>query len=132
MKTIDHEELREIVRSVYLANGVSEEVARTVSDLQVEANVVGHDSHGVSNTEKYVNEIHLGHIVPDSRLEVLQEGPSTLVLDGNWGFGYSITSEAIPLIAAKAKQNGVCAAIIRGRDTSAGSAPTPPCSRSSR
>lgn len=113
MKIIDHEQLREIVRSVYVANGVSEDVARTVSDLQVEANIVGHDSHGVSNTEKYVNEIHLGHIVPESRLEIVQEGPSTLVLDGSWGFGFSITSEAIPLIAAKAKQNGVCAAIIR-------------------
>ncbi len=113
MKTIDQQTLTDLVRATYVSHGVPDEVARTVSGLQVEANLVGHDSHGVSNTKKYVDEIHLGHIVPDAQMEIVQESPSTLVIDGHWGFGYTITSQALPLIAEKARAHGVCAAIIR-------------------
>lgn len=113
MKTIDQATLRDLVRATYVANGVPDAAAGIVAGLQVEANLVGHDSHGVSNTKKYVDEIHLGHIVPDAQMEIVQEGPGTLVIDGHWGFGYTITSEVLPLIAEKARTHGVCAAIIR-------------------
>src|SRR5690554_3682639 len=111
MRRIDHDSLGRLVSAAFEANGVPQRIADIVSRLQVEANLVGHDSHGVTNTEKYINEIQLGHIVPHARLEVLQEGPGTLVVDGNWGFGYAVTSEVIPKIVSKARKNGVCAAI---------------------
>ena len=46
-KLIDHEELRSLARAIFVAGGSGEDEARIVSDHLVEANLRGHDSHGV-------------------------------------------------------------------------------------
>ena len=59
----------------------------------IEANLVGHDSHGIIQIPGYIDRIRAGHIVPGAKWEIVQESPTTTVVDGNWGFGY-VANEA--------------------------------------
>lgn len=87
MPRIPAERLREIGRALLTANGVPEEEAATVARHVVNANLAGHDSHGVIMLPNYIERVRVGHIVPGAPFTVVQESPTTTVVDGNWGFG---------------------------------------------
>ena len=72
----------------------------------VDANLVGHDSHGVIHLPlKYVPEIESGLIDLGAEIGVKRESQTTAVLDGNWGFGPVIATHAVKLAIRKAKSN---------------------------
>ena len=52
------------------------------------------------------------HIVPDAKWEIVQETPTTTVVDGNWGFGYVVTERAMRHTIAKAKTQNVAATTV--------------------
>jgi len=47
MPVIDHIELRKIICEIFERSGAPPDEAKAVSDHLVEANLSGHDSHGV-------------------------------------------------------------------------------------
>ena len=62
---------------IFRALGVSEAEAEVVTRAMVDANLVGHDSHGVIHLPlKYVPEIESGLIKLDAKIEVKRETPS--------------------------------------------------------
>lgn len=73
----------------------------------VDANLVGHDSHGVIHLPKYVRELEEGLIEPEACIDVVQESASISVLDGSWGFGPVIATHAVDLAIQKATQTDV-------------------------
>lgn len=113
MITISADDLTRLVEQIYIAKGVSPEEAAIVARHQVSANLVGHDSHGVLKTTTYVAAIDKGHIKPGAPYVVEREGPTTSVINGNWGFGFSTTERAMAETIAKAKQQGVAMATVR-------------------
>ena len=60
---------------------------KVVTRSMVDANLVGHDSHGIIHLPKYVHEIEESLIQPGATIEVKRESSSMAALDGNWGFG---------------------------------------------
>ena len=113
MPLIPADVLRPLLRSIYEAAGVPADEAVIVTDHQVEANLVGHDSHGAMLTGDYIARIDKGHIVPGAAIDVLSETPTTAVVDGNWGFGFVVTQKVAELVAAKAATSGVAAMTVR-------------------
>jgi LDH2 family malate/lactate/ureidoglycolate dehydrogenase len=107
------QDLLEILSALYIAVGVPEDEARIVADHQVDANLVGHDSHGVLLTADYVARIERGHIVPGAALETVHETPSTLVVDGHWGFGFVVTDRVTQMVRDRAAEHGIAAATVR-------------------
>lgn len=110
---IEHEQLRQFIAALYRAHGVRGSTAATVAACQVEANLVGHDSHGVIKTAEYLDRIEKGHIVPDATAQVVTETPTTAVIDGHWGFGFVVTDQAMRIAIAKARESGVAALTVR-------------------
>ena len=47
-------------------------------------------SHGVIMVPTYIERIKVGHIVPGAPWTIVQESPTTTVIDGHWGFGYVV------------------------------------------
>jgi len=78
----------------------------------VAANLVGHDSHGVIQIPTYIERIKVGHIVPGAPWTIVQESPTTTVVDGHWGFGYVANERAMRLTIEKAKSANVAAATV--------------------
>jgi uncharacterized oxidoreductase len=94
------------------AAGASREEAECVSKGCVAANLAGHDSHGVIAIPTYIERIGKGHIVPGAPFKILQETPTTTVIDGNWGFGFLIAEKAVKLTMEKARKQNVAACTI--------------------
>jgi len=112
MPKIQAERLREIGRALLVAAGVPEEEAATVARHCVNANLAGHDSHGIIQIPSYIGRIKAGHIVPGAPFTILQESPTTTVVDGNWGFGYVINERAMRLTIEKAQAQNIAATTV--------------------
>ncbi|MDE2516914.1 MAG: Ldh family oxidoreductase, partial [Rhodospirillales bacterium] len=61
---------------------------------------------------QYIDRIKAGHIVPGAPFDIVQETPTTLVIDGHWGFGYAVTDRAMRLTIEKAKTQNVAATTV--------------------
>ena len=78
----------------------------------VNANLAGHDSHGVIAIPTYIDRIKAGHIVPGAKWTIVQESPTTTVIDGHWGFGFHVNAKAMALTIEKAKTANVAACTV--------------------
>ena len=112
MPKVQAERLREIGRALLIANNVPEEEAATVARHVVNANLAGHDSHGVIMLPNYIERVKAGHIVPGAPFTIVQESASTTVVDGNWGFGYVINEKAMALTIEKAATQNIAATTV--------------------
>src|SRR5437867_9296550 len=112
MPKIAAERLEEIGRALFVAAGAPAEEAVLVMHHIVGANLVGHDSHGVIQIPTYIERIKVGHIVPGAPWVIVKESPTTTVVDGHWGFGYSVNERAMRLTIDKAEKGSVAAATV--------------------
>ena len=96
------------VRRVVAAAGSGEPEATMVAANLVEANLRGHDSHGVGMLPRYVDAVQEGGLMVDRHVEVRHDSGALLTLDGQRGYGQVIGSEAMELGAERALRSGVC------------------------
>lgn len=112
MPTVPRDNLKEIGQTLLEAAGAPAVEAEIVARHCVGANLAGHDSHGIIQIPTYIDRIERGHIVPGAPIEVLQDTPTTTVIDGNWGFGYVVTEHAMQMTIDKAEKANVAAATV--------------------
>jgi len=112
MPKISAERLGEIGRALFVAAGTPPEEAEIVMRHVINANLAGHDSHGVIQIPTYVERIKVGHIVPGAPWKIVQESSTTTVVDGHWGFGYVVNERAMRLTIEKAEKSNVAAATV--------------------
>src|SRR5271165_6306289 len=112
MPKIPAERLLEIGQALFEAAGTPRAEAELVMRHIVGANLVGHDSHGVIQIPTYIDRIKAGHIVPGAPWTIVQESPTTTVVDGHWGFGYVANERAMRLTIDKARTANVAAATV--------------------
>jgi hydroxycarboxylate dehydrogenase B len=106
-------ELRTFVTAVFHATGSTDVEARIVGDHLVDANLAGHDSHGVIRVSKYVDWHAKGMVIANQHAVVVRETSCNAVIDGQFGYGQVIGREAMDLAIGKARQSGLCAIAIR-------------------
>ena len=100
--------LQAAIEAIVAKGGSSPKEAGLVAANLVEANLTGHDSHGVGMIPRYVESLLQGGLrVNQSPAIKLDSGPM-LRLDGNAGYGQAIGVEAMALGIARAKTHGVC------------------------
>lgn len=113
MPIVMADDLYQLAVAVYEAAGAPTEHAHTVARHQVGANLAGHDSHGVHLLPTYIERIDRGHIVPAARPMVISERPTTLFVNGQWGFGPVISEWTMHRLIAKAREVGVAVGSVR-------------------
>jgi len=101
------EVLDRVTRAIFLAAGTPEDVAALVAHSLVDANLAGHDSHGVIRIPTYVEQIQRGELVTDARPRVEREGPCVVTVDGVWAFGQYVAHFCMDRAARKARQSQV-------------------------
>jgi uncharacterized oxidoreductase len=79
----------------------------------IDANLVGHDSHGIIHLPKYIQGIIDSSIRLDAKVETERESPSIAVLNGNWGLGPVIATRAMELAVQKAGQTDISSVAVR-------------------
>src|SRR5579872_827432 len=112
MPIVQADRLTRIGAALLKAAGASEEEANAVASGCVNANLAGHDSHGVIAIPTYIDRIKAGHIVPGAKWTIVQESPTTTVIDGHWGFGFHVNAKAMALTIEKAKTANVAACTV--------------------
>jgi uncharacterized oxidoreductase len=112
MPVVRPDRLIRISAALLRAAGASEDEAQAVATGCVNANLAGHDSHGVIAIPTYVDRMKAGHIVPGAPWEIVQESPTTTVIDGHWGFGFHVNAKAMALTIDKARTANVAACTV--------------------
>ncbi len=83
------------------------EVEAVVGNL-VDANLTGHDSHGIGMLPRYAKAYLEGGLKPNTAVRVVHDGGSLLRLDGDAGFGQVIGAQAMALGIERARRHGSC------------------------
>ena len=105
MPTFSAEQLREVTKRIFEAAGAPEENAYRVAEHLVEANLVGHDSHGVVRIIRYMEYIKEGILNVSARPQVIKDGPTVAIIDGNRGFGQVAAYMGMDIAMKKAERN---------------------------
>jgi len=111
---MDSETLERFMVDVFKGLGVPEEDARVCADVLISADRKGIDSHGVNRLKPtYYDRIKTGLQSPVTRIDVLREGPTTALIDGNNGMGHVIAKHAMSLCIEKARKYGMGMVAVR-------------------
>ncbi|OYW22871.1 MAG: dehydrogenase [Planctomycetales bacterium 12-60-4] len=113
MPTLSPASLTEFTQALFVAAGVSTENARIVSESLIEANLRGHDSHGVMRVPFYIGSLKNGKLDPHAALVVEKESPASLVCDGGWGLGQVIARDLMQRLIAKCATSAVACATLK-------------------
>lgn len=112
MPTFSAAELTAFSQALFTAAGLSAEEAVTVSHGLVDANLCGHDSHGVIRIMQYLKAVEDGLLVPGAPFTIVRETPAVVVADGNRGFGQVQARRLLDRLAPKARQTGIAAGTL--------------------
>lgn len=104
----------DFMTAVFVKLGVPEEDARLCSDVLLESDRRGIESHGCNRFKPiYVDRIKAGILNPVTKIEILKETPTTAVLDANDGMGMVASKKAMNMCIEKAHQYGMGMAAVR-------------------
>jgi uncharacterized oxidoreductase len=105
---VDAGRLRQAMGLVVRGFGSADDEVAAVADNLVEANLTGHDSHGIGMLPRYADAFLEGDLQPNAHLRVLLDGGALLRLDGGCGFGQVIGREAMAAGIERAGCHGSC------------------------
>src|ERR1700680_1415034 len=113
MVTIKVQNLIGFVADVFAHRESSPEEAKRIATYLATANLTGHDSHGVIRVPVYIRWKKMGSVVPDQKVEVVVDTPSLAVIDGKFGYGQTVTPQAVRIGIEKCKKAGLAAIALR-------------------
>src|SRR5258705_6932720 len=113
MRVIDATALLDIAERIFSAAGSEPDEAHTIADYLVEANLRGHDSHGVGLIPNYLQHLAGGTVVANRKGRVVSENGSLIVYDGERAWGQIAAREAVMVGIAKARGTGVAVVALR-------------------
>lgn len=101
-----HQPLRTLVAAVFAAHGSEQTEADAIASHLVEANLAGHDSHGVIRTPIYIQWLKDGDVIANRQLSIICEMNSLALVDGQQGYGQSIGRQVVEMGLKKCRQHG--------------------------
>lgn len=113
MVTLKVEKLTNFVSDIFARAKSSKEEAQRIAHYLVTANLTGHDSHGVIRVPQYVRWAGEGVIIPDQTIKLEVDTPSLAVIDGGFGYGQTVTPQAVKVGIDKCKKNGLSAITLK-------------------
>ena len=113
MPRVSPDTLQHFATRAFEAVGTSPDAARLVARHLVEANLSGHDSHGVMRVKQYLDHVASGHVQPAAVPTVERETSTTAVVDGQRGWGPVAARFAMDLAIDKATKHAIAAVCLR-------------------
>jgi hydroxycarboxylate dehydrogenase B len=110
LKTAD--QLRRLTSAIIKAGGSADAEANLVADHLVQANLAGHDSHGVGMVPAYIRHLKAGLVVPNTRAKVVKDDGAILMFDGVRGYGRCVAGEAMNAAIARCRETGIVAVTL--------------------
>ena len=99
---------------VFKAYGVPEEDAKICTDVLLESDRRGIESHGCNRFKPiYLDRIKNGTLLPKTEIEILKETPTTVVMDAHNGMGMVASHKMMEMLIEKAKKYGMAGGTIK-------------------
>ena len=98
--------LNKLIIEIFYKAGCNKKEAKDISNYLIEANLTGHDSHGVIRTPRYIDMINDGNIITNVKPKIVMDSNNFSLVDGRDGFGQTIGPFACKLGIKKAKKFG--------------------------
>jgi LDH2 family malate/lactate/ureidoglycolate dehydrogenase len=92
---------------IFAALGAPEDIARIVATSLVDANLTGHDSHGVLRIPQYAQRIREGLVRPAARPRLVEGRQAIGLVSGEWGFGQLAGGLATDEAVRRAREFGI-------------------------
>jgi LDH2 family malate/lactate/ureidoglycolate dehydrogenase len=99
--------------SILRAWGMPEENIAATTQVMVEADLRGIESHGVTMMTLYRDHMKQGRIDMSARFTVVRENAVTALIDGGGGLGHAPSVKAMQMAIAKARALGVAVVSVR-------------------
>jgi L-2-hydroxycarboxylate dehydrogenase (NAD+) len=105
-KTYSYKTLEDFTLKVFSTIGCPADQARLATEVLLDADLRGIDSHGIARLSGYVRLWQAKRINSSPNIKVVHETPSTAVVDGDGGLGLVIAPFAMKVAIEKAKNVG--------------------------
>lgn len=114
MILLQADQWQQITYALFMAVGATQCNAARVAQALVDANLAGHDSHGVARIPQYLQAIAAKQLDPAAQPVFLKETACSVLMDGKWGFGQVGAQVCMQEAIKRARKHGMAiAALIR-------------------
>jgi uncharacterized oxidoreductase len=111
--TLHAEPLTRFAQTLFQASDVAPDEAARVAQSLVDANLCGHDSHGVIRVPQYLEAIADGRMKPGAPFTVVKETAAVLVVDGGRGLGQVQAHRLLDRLIPRAQALGLAAGTLK-------------------
>lgn len=102
------------ITDAFKAYGVPDEDAAICADVILESDRRGIQSHGCNRLKPiYLDRFENGTLLPTTKLDIIKETPTTVVVDANDGMGMVASKKAMDIAIKKAKEMGMGGAAVK-------------------
>jgi LDH2 family malate/lactate/ureidoglycolate dehydrogenase len=104
---ISYEKLKSLSDRVFQWYGYTREEAAIITDVMLQADLMGIESHGIQRLILYTGGLDIGRINRNAVMRVIKETPVSTVFDADDGMGQLAAHKAMSLAVQKAKLSGI-------------------------
>lgn len=113
MPTFSAPVLEDFAAGVFQALDVPQVDARRVAQSLVDANLCGHDSHGLIRVVQYAEALRDGRLKTRAEFSVAKQTAGVLVAEGGWGLGQVMAHKLLERLIPRAQALGLAAGTLR-------------------
>lgn len=110
---ISADDLTALAARILVNAGAGQDAARRVAGRLVDANLTGHDSHGVGMVPAYVEGILAGELHPQAAAQLVRDNGPFLLVDGQQGFGHVIAEQAMEMAIDRVRTSQIAVLSLR-------------------
>ena len=111
---LDWKTTHDFIKDAFIGVGVPADDAEIVTDVLLESDRRGIESHGCNRFKPvYIDRINAGIQFPVTNFEIIKETETTAVVDGHHGMGQVIGYKAMSMAIEKAKKYGMGMVAVR-------------------
>ena len=99
--------------SIFIKLGMDAEKAKDTSEILVEADMMGHSTHGVRLLPLYIRDIEVGSMNISGSQIILNDTGNCITIDGNKLPGIWLTKSGLKLSSDRAQIHGVSTVLIK-------------------
>ena len=112
-KIVFEQPLREFVRDLFIQAGSAQDEAEQIAEHLVEANLRGHDSHGVGMIPAYIKHLSEMAVTPNRKPELVSDLGALMAFDGGMGYGQPVANAVMDAAGDRAQDLGAVVVSLR-------------------
>ena len=110
---ISYEKTRLFCIKVFQGYGFTEEESTQITDVLLDADLSGIESHGIQRLIRYHHEVTEGYVKLEAKPEIVKETPLSATIEGHDAMGQVLSVKAMGMAIDKAKKCGVGIVAVR-------------------